>query len=145
MRQEAFAPSSDDLHAVLSQVLESFAYALPVPAAAGDGRPLELCVRGELPEGQGWLVLRGSAGLAGRLAADAAGESEDSDAALAQDAFAELCNLCVSHLVSRLWGGQQRSFKPFVPSAGLPSGECGSQILLDVDGEPLEASYWRAA
>lgn len=133
-------PSPADLHQVLSQVLEAFAYALPVPRA-GEAR-LDYSVRGDLPQQMGWLVLRSTPALAARLAGDAVGdEAED----LGRDAFAELCNLSVSHLVSRLWGDQHGAFKPFVPAEGLPHGVLRSRVLLDVDGEPLEASHWSLA
>lgn len=133
-------PSQDDLRTVMSQVLESFAYALPTPRS--DDQGMDLDVRADLPEGRGWLVLRGSQSLARRLAEDSTG---DEDPSLAMDAFRELCNLVVSHLVSRLWGDSHSLFQPFVPVAGLPQGECRSRALMDVDGEPLEASYWTAA
>lgn len=130
-------PSSSDLHKVLSQVLESFAYALPFPRAeAGE---LGLAVRGALPGGRGWLVLRSTPALATRLADDAMGADADE---LARDAFAELCNLCVSHLVSLLWGDEHAAFKAFVPVEGLPDGVECSRTLVDVEGEPLEASFW---
>jgi hypothetical protein len=140
MSQALVDPSSQDLHEVLSQVLESFAYALPVPRAEAAG--LALTVSGELPEGLGWLVLRGTPALAARLAEDSTGSDDPS---LGQDAFAELCNLCVSHLVSRLYSDEPRAFRAFVPQAGLPQGREVSKVLLDVDGDALEASYWRAA
>lgn len=133
-------PSSDDLHKVLSQVLESFAYALPIPRA--EAADLGLSVHAVLPQEHGWLALRCSPVLAERLAQDSTGSE---DPGLAQDAFAELCNLCVSHLVSRLWGDLQSPFRPFVPAPGLPQGVRKSAVLLDVDGEALEASHWSRA
>jgi hypothetical protein len=56
--------------------------------------------------------------------------------------LAELCNLCVSHLASRLWDKEEAPFKAFVPQAGLPDGAPLSSVLLDLDGEALEASHW---
>lgn len=140
MMTPAQAPTPEDLHRVLSQVLESFAYALPTARA---GTPeLSLTVSADLPEGRGWLVLRSSAALAERLAEDSTGEEGVS---LALDALTELCNLSVSPLVDQVWGPPQGAFKAFVPSPGLPSGRCQSKALLDLDGEPLEASFWVAA
>jgi hypothetical protein len=133
-------PTSANLQQVLNQVLEFFAYALAVPRSeAGE---LALSVRAALPEGRGWLVLRCTPGLARRLAEDSTGGEADE---LARDAFAELCNLSASHLVSLLWGNHHSAFTPFVPAEGVPEGERRSLALMDVDGEPLEASYWRAA
>lgn len=140
MSPSRLQPDAEDLRQVLSQVLESFAYALPVPRESAP--ELALSVSAGLPEGRSWLVLRGTPALAARLAADSTGSDDPS---LAQDAFAELCNLCVSHLVSRVWGDQQRPFSAFVPSVGLPQGAVQSRVLLDLDGEPLEASVWSAA
>lgn len=134
------SPTPEVLHSVLSQVLESFAYALPTARAeAGD---LDLSVRADLPEGKGWLVLRASEGLAARLAEDSTGSV---DASLSLDALTELCNLSVSHLIDRVWGTPTGGFKAFVPLPGLPNGRCLCLTLMDVDGEPLEASYWATA
>lgn len=137
---QSLEPSSDDLQTVLSQVLESFAYALPIPRE--DAADLGLSVHAVLPQDHGWLVLRCSPALAERLAQDSTGSD---DPGLAQDAFAELCNLCVSHLVSRLWDNLHTPFRSFVPAFGLPPGERKSAVLLDVDGEALEASHWSRA
>lgn len=140
MAQASATPTPEILHSVLSQVLEAFAYALPTARAqAGD---LDLSVRADLPEGRGWLVLRASEGLATRLAEDSTGSA---DAGLSMDALTELCNLSVSHLVDRVWGTPQGGFKAFVPKPGLPDGRCHCLALMDVDGEPLEASFWAAA
>ena len=134
------SPTPEVLHSVLSQVLESFAYALPTSRAEAGG--LDLSVRATLPEGRGWLVLRASEGLAVRLAEDSTGSA---DAGLGMDALTELCNLSVSHLIDRVWGRPQGGFKVFVPQPGLPEGRCLCSALMDVDGEPLEASHWSAS
>jgi CheY-like chemotaxis protein len=133
-------PSPADLQSVLSAVLESFAYAMALPRDGGASA--DLSVRAELPGGEAWLLLQGSRALAQRLADDTAGGE---DPGLAEDAFLELCNLAVSHLSSRLGTDTRRSFRPFVPSRGVPDGRCRSRALMDVDGEPLEASFWTAA
>jgi hypothetical protein len=125
---------------VLCQVLESFAYAMPGPREAGASGDLGMSVWAGLPGGQGWLALRSNHVFAQRLAQDAAGED---DPALAGDAFTELCNLAVSHLSSRMGLDRQGDYHAFVPLPGLPQGHCLSQVLMDVDGEPLEASFWR--
>jgi hypothetical protein len=130
-------PTPEILHGVLSQVLESFAYALPT--SRQDAGDLPLTVQASLPHEKGWLVLRTTPALAQRLAEDSVGDDAEN---LALDALTELCNLSVSHLVDRVWGAQHGAFKAFVPKPGLPAGRCETKSLLDVDGEPLEAGYW---
>jgi hypothetical protein len=125
---------------LVAAVLGDFSGLRAVPAAAGAG-PWELCFRAVLPGDKRWLVLRCSRDLARRLAEASLGPGDES---LHADAFAELCNLCSSHLADRL-PPPPGGWKPFLPEAGLPPGAAEVEAVLEVEGAALEASVWSAA
>lgn len=131
-------PGADDLRGVLGQVLEDFAYLVAAPAT-GPAPDLPICYRASLPGQAGWLVLRGSRDLPRFLADASTGGSGEG---LEEDAFVELCNLSASHLVSELWRGRHGAWKAFVPQAGVPAGVPKASVLMDVEGQFLEASFW---
>jgi hypothetical protein len=134
-------PGAPELASVLTKVLEEFAY-LPATPREGVAGELRLNVRASIPGTGGWLVLRGTPGLARQLADGSTGGSgEDLDL----DAFYELCNLSASHLTSEIHSGHAQGWKAVVPEFGLPEGRPSAKVLLDVEGEPLEAAFWSAA
>ena len=135
-------PDAEVLEKVLCQVLENFAYLSAAPAPASSAAPhWALSVRAALPDA-GWLVLNGTMEMARQLAEASTGGPGDG---LERDALAELCNLSASHLVTALYADQPGDWKAFVPEDGLPAGSAAFHVRLDVEGQPLEASYWRAA
>lgn len=134
-------PLALDLYVVLSEVLESFAY-LPVQPLNGPQPDLALSYHAAMPGGRSWMVLRGSAELARQLAEASTGGADEG---LDDDAFVELCNISASHLALRLANGAKGPWTAFVPVPGLPAGQIQALQLLDVNGLPLEASFWTAA
>jgi hypothetical protein len=136
-------PNAAELYVILGEMLESFAY-MPVMPLSGDVPvpELPLCYHAALPNSQGWLVLRGSAGLARSLAEASTGDAAEG---LGDDALVELCNITASHLSQRLWNGGPGSWSSFVPQSGLPQGQSRAAVLMDLNGQTLEAGYWSAS
>lgn len=92
------------------------------------------------------VVLRTTRGGARLLAEGIRPDLQPDDAACV-DAFREVCNLFVGHLLTQCLGGQRRGFEPFLPLPCLPAAwptsapDAGCALLME--SEPVELRYWQ--
>lgn len=95
---------------------------------------------------RGTLVLRASLGAA-RLLAEGLRSHGHADDADSVDAFCEVTNLFVGHLLSTCLGGHKHAFEPFLPCPSsprdwpLPDPDAACALLLET--EPVEIRYWQ--
>ncbi len=134
-------PNAAELYLVVGSVLERFAYLTALPL--NDRTPeMPLCYRSAMPGDRGWLVLRGTAGLAAVIAEARTGCSGED---LGHNAFIELCRISASQLAEKIWNEPSDHWATASPQPGLPQGRPDASQVLDLNGQALEVSFWTAS